>query len=272
MGIGRALESAPDLPPLGPWNEFRDLAMDLIFASSRSELRQRMAADPRVGRQQLLEVLGIIERSEDADSAESALMKGRAKWVLWVLQRGRKVGYGQAVDQAPPLAATAMLAEDDPDLFVSWRQIIPASMTDLFRRYDRSLDIGDLEQLTLQVSAQADGEADVGVAVALQQAGVRWLERYGETGEPDDFAAATRLLARSIASFPEAHIGAAYDRHILSSLHLRRWQRTGNGQDAAEASLLPANVTLELPVGRVSDLRAAGCATSVGSAGHPVCN
>jgi len=259
-GIVRALESVPELPPRGPWNEFRDLAMDLIVTPSRAQLRELMAADSRIGMPELHDVLSEIERRTDVIDAESGLMKSRARWLLWVLQRSRQVGYNQALDEAPPIAETARFGDDDPDLSVNWN-VLSGAMAGYFNAYDRSGDIQDLERLTAHLSGHAVGEASVSEAVSLQQAGVRWMDRYTRIDEPAAFASAAELLRSAIARFPGQHIGAAYSRYMLADLYLRRWQQERSQQDAEEASRLLASAARDLPV---DDGFWPGCMTRLG--------
>jgi hypothetical protein len=238
--IDQALESAPEIPPLGPWGEFRDLAMDLLFAASRAEVKDLMASDTRTRKRELYDVVAYIEWDSDTSTPESAFTKARAKWLLWVLQRDRQVGYEQALAESPPLA------DDEPGPFANWN-VLTGPTADLFRSYDRSRDIRELEQLTAHLTRMTTAEASVSDAMALRQAGARWLERYRQTHGHAEFATAAGLLGSAIDMFPRRHVGAAHARCMLADIYHQRWALTADPQDASEATRLLAQAADDLP-------------------------
>jgi CHAT domain-containing protein len=240
IGIAQALESAPEIPPLGPWAEFLDLAIHVLFADSLAQIKDLMASDTRIRKRELYEAVSHMEWNSDTSTPESAFIKVRAKWLLWVLQRERQVGHEQAIAESPPLPA------DQSGLFANWN-VLTGPAAELFPAYDRSGDIGDLEQLTAYLTRMTTAEAAVSDAVALQQAGARWLERYRQTHEAAEFAPAAALLGSAIGAFPRRHVGAAHSRCMLADLYHQRWQQAADPQDVCEAARLLAEAADDLP-------------------------
>jgi tetratricopeptide (TPR) repeat protein len=242
-GLERALASASEPPPPGPWEEFLELALDVILAPSRRRIGELMASDARLGTQEFYDTVAHLRGT--ADPTENAVLEVRAGWLLWILQRGRRAGYAQALAEAPPLPGAVRCAEDEPDLFESWNR--PAGpVLELLSAYDRSGDLSVLERLTAHVR-EMTGEASVSEAVALQQTGARWLDRYERAPEPQEFAIVVELLDGAIARFPPAHIGVAHTRHMLAGAWLRRRREEEHPEHARRAADLLARAAEELP-------------------------
>jgi CHAT domain-containing protein len=213
-GLAQALESAPELPPLGPWDEFRDLAVDLLLAPSTEQLAELIGSDPRTGQTELYDAVDHMERESDPAEPTGAVFKIRGRRLLWILQRSRIAGHEQALAEAPALPAQTLLQGDDPDLLRSW---------------------------------DTDGEGPAHDALALLQDGARRAQRYREIREPADYAVAVELLTRAAGSFPKGHIGATYARGTLADAYVDRWQESRDPQLASDAADLLAQVVSELP-------------------------
>lgn len=253
VGIAQALASAPEIPPLGPWDEFRDLAVSLLFSDSPAHVKELLAADARTRQPELYDMVSYMERDSDPATPEPAFIKARAKWLLWVLQRDQQAGLEQAIAESPPFPG------ESPSRHWS---LLPEPAAGLLHAYDRSGDTRHLEELTAYLRGTTAAESSLGAGVALQHAGARWSERYGQAHQPADFATAAALLGNAIDSFPPRHVGAARSRYLLAELHRLRWRQAENPRDADEITRLLAQAAADLPA---DDMFWPGCMPLLGN-------